>query len=74
MLEPGSMFVVAYKAQLHDLCCYYLQLITLEYEQIRYFIEGLNLGIEFATLSVSISGKSFQDIGEFSMKGDALEK
>lgn len=51
-----------------------IQLITLENKQIRYFVKGLNFGIQIVSLSVADLGKSFQEVVKFLKKDEAIGK
>lgn len=64
--------MAAYETMFHSLSYYTLQLITLDEEQIRYFVKGMNSGIQMVTLSATTSGKSFQDMIEFAKKAEAI--
>lgn len=58
----------------HALSYYAFQLNTLKEGKIRYFLKGLNLGIQIVTLLVAALRNSFKDVDEFAKKAEAIEK
>lgn len=60
-------------AKFYALSPYALYLFTLEEEKIRYFVNGLNSGIQLSALSMAVTGKSFQDV-EFAKKVETIKK
>ncbi|KAF3645078.1 hypothetical protein FXO37_21138 [Capsicum annuum] len=61
-LEKGSMTVVEYEASFYALCRYSYDSISIEFEQIRKFVKGLDISLQLDTSHMVMFGASFQSI------------